>query len=239
MVEPIVEIADVSKVIRKQTIVDAVNLNVMPGQIVALCGANGAGKSTLIRMLVGILQPTRGEIRISGLTWKRNRRDYAGQIGYMPDDYRFANGLSARETLSFWAAMRGLPQTRADEVLAEVGLAEAGKKPVASFSKGMRQRVLFAQSLLARPPLLVLDEPTNGLDPYWMEAFVHLVKKAKANGSTVIFSTHQIQIAESLADRAVFMNQGRVILDESMEKIRQEQVGGGLHGVFAKVLGIR
>lgn len=239
MVESFVDISDVSKIIKKQTILDRIRLQVHSGEVVALCGANGAGKSTLIRMLVGILQPTQGTIRINGLEWRKHRREYAAQIGYMPDDYHFGNGLSAAETLYFWAALRGLPRARADEALAEVGLSEHGGKPVSAFSKGMRQRVLFAQALLANPPLIILDEPTNGLDPYWMDAFVQLVKRLKHAGRTVIFSTHQINIAEAVADRAVFMHQGRIVRNEPQEKIEERQESGGLHGVFSELLGIR
>lgn len=233
MAEPVVEFIRVKKTINKQTIVDEVSLTVQQGQIVALCGANGAGKSTILRMLVGIMQPTEGTIRVNGIEWPKNRQAYANQIGFMPDDYRFTNGLTAKETLLFWSSLRGLPQERADEALAEVGLAETGKKPVSSFSKGMRQRVLFAQAMLARPPVLVLDEPTNGLDPYWMESFVQLIRELKKTGHTVIFSTHQLHIAEVLADRIVFMNQGRFELDDFVEDMKNRLGTTGLHKAFS------
>ncbi len=237
-IEPIVEMIDVQKLLNKQTIVDSVNLSVKQGEVLALCGANGAGKSTLLRLLVGIMQPTKGTIRIKGMDWKSHRKEYAGLIGYMPDDYRFGNGLTARETLSFWASIRGLPVSRADEVLAEVGLADTGKKPVSSFSKGMRQRVLFAQAMLARPPVMVLDEPTNGLDPFWMSSFITLIHSLREQGHTIIFSTHQIQIAEALADHAVFMNLGRIEMDDTTENIRASYGSRGLHDAFAGLFGI-
>ncbi len=236
--DPIVEIIDVSKTIKRTVIVEEVSLRVQPGEVLALCGVNGAGKSTLLRMLVGIMQPTAGVIRVNGLDWRSNRRTYADQIGYMPDDYRFGNNLTARETLAFWASLRGLSNDRVDELLVDVGLAETGKKSVSSFSKGMRQRVLFAQALLAKPPLLVLDEPTNGLDPYWMESFVSLIRKVRAGGQTVIFSTHQLQMAEALADRIVLMNQGRVQLDDRADSIGGGLGGRGLQDAFAGMFGL-
>jgi len=235
---PIVEIADVSKTIKKTTIVQGINLQVQPGEVLALCGVNGAGKSTLLRMLVGIMQPTAGTIRVQGLEWKADRRAYANQLGFMPDDYRFGNSLTARETLAFWAALRDIPNERVEELLVEVGLADTGKKPVSSFSKGMRQRVLFAQALLAKPPLLVLDEPTNGLDPYWMESFVTLIRKVKEAGQTVIFSTHQLQIAEALAERVVFMSQGTIQIDDRTDHIRGGAGGSGLQDAFAGIFGL-
>lgn len=210
MAEPIVVVDRVTKIIRKQTIVREASLTAERGEVLALCGANGAGKSTLIRMIVGITQPTRGTVTVGGCQWKRQRRECARQIGYMPDDYRFGSRLSVRESLAFWAALRGVPKGRVDELLEAVGLAEASRKPASSLSKGMRQRLLFAQAMLARPPVLVLDEPTNGLDPYWLETFVRLIRAAKAEGRTVIFSTHQLEVAEALADRIVLMDRGAV-----------------------------
>jgi len=237
MAEPILEIVGVTKVIKNQTIADGIHLSANAGQIVALCGANGAGKSTLLRMIAGVLRPTRGTILVNGLEWSKSRRAYAEQIGYMPDDYRFNGRLTAAENLRFWAALKGLPKSRADEALAEVGLQDAAGKPVSAFSKGMRQRLLFAQAMLSRPPLLILDEPTNGMDPYWADAFVRLTEKVRDSGRTVIFSTHQIQIAETLADRVVFMNRGRVVLDGLAGEIRERE-DDGLQGVFARLLGI-
>ncbi|WP_052036309.1 ATP-binding cassette domain-containing protein [Tumebacillus flagellatus] len=136
---------------------------------------NGAGKSTLIKMVVGISRPTTGTIRVQGLEWRRNREEYARRIGFMPDDFQFSGGMSAWETLCFYSGLRGVGKQRAAEVMDIVGLTEAGQKQVSAFSKGMRQRLLLAQALLARPALLVLDEPTNGLDPYWMESLAGFV----------------------------------------------------------------
>jgi len=211
--EPVLLMEHVRKSMRRQEVIRDFNLRAEAGQVIALLGGNGAGKSTILRMIAGILHPDAGEIRVGGLRWKDNRLEYAGRIGYMPDDYRFPGGLTAMETMAFWAKLRGLPKSRAAEALAEAGLADTGKKPVASFSKGIRQRVLFAQALIARPPLVLLDEPTNGLDPYWMESFIRLVREAAERGQTVLFSTHQLEIAEAAADRIVFLRDGATMFD--------------------------
>ncbi|WP_152392690.1 ABC transporter ATP-binding protein [Paenibacillus guangzhouensis] len=228
----------VHKVFKGRTVIGKVQLDIGRGEAVALCGGNGAGKSTLLRMLAGILQPTSGTITVNGLSWQDDRRQYARQIGYMPDDYRFSAGLTAMETMLFWARLRGLGPTHAREALLEVGLSDTDSKPVASFSKGMRQRVLFAQALLAKPPLIVMDEPTNGLDPYWMSTFVNLVREAVAGGQTVLFSTHQLEIAEALANRIVFLRDGEVVLDENQADIRQKYGAVGLHEAFGGLFGI-
>lgn len=204
------EVEGVRKAYGKQAVLERIDLQLQPGQAMALCGGNGAGKSTLLRMIAGIEQPTSGSIRVDGLSWRGDRRRYAERIGYMPDDYRFGQGLSALETLSFWASLRKVGPSRIAELLDRVGLSDVKHKLVSSFSKGMRQRLLFAQALLARPSLLVLDEPTNGLDPYWMHSFVELVGMAKQEGVSVLFSTHQLDIADAAADRLAFLKEGRI-----------------------------
>jgi len=228
----------VHKVFNGKTVIGEVNLAAEAGEVVALCGGNGAGKSTLLRMLAGIIRPTSGQITIGGLRWENDRRRYARQLGYMPDDYRFSAGLTALETMLFWARLRGLGEARAREVLELVGLSDTGRKPVTSFSKGMRQRVLFAQALLAKPPLIVMDEPTNGLDPYWMGSFVQLVRQAAAGGQTILFSTHQLQIAEALADRIVFLRDGHVVLDGTKSEIREKYGASGLQEAYGAIFGL-
>ncbi|WP_223869908.1 ABC transporter ATP-binding protein [Paenibacillus sabuli] len=232
----LLRIADVTKRIGRQTIIGGLDLEAGRGQVIALCGGNGAGKSTILRMIAGILHPTSGTISIDGLAWAKQRRRYAAQVGYMPDDYRFGAGLTALETMTFWAKLKGLPRGRAEEALREVGLGETGRKPVSSFSKGMRQRVMLAQALLAHPPLLLMDEPTNGLDPYWLSTFGELVQRAAARGQTVFFSTHQLQLAERLAGRIVFLEGGEIRYDGSGEQIRAGLGADGAEAAFADLL---
>ncbi|TVX92447.1 ABC transporter ATP-binding protein [Paenibacillus agilis] len=228
----------VHKSIKCKPIIDEVHLQVNRGEVIALCGGNGAGKSTLLRMLAGILRPTSGTITVDGLRWKQDRRKYASLIGYMPDDYRFSAGLTAMETMLFWAKLRGLGKERTIEILSLVGLSDTGSKPVASFSKGMRQRMLFGQALLAEPPLIIMDEPTNGLDPYWMESFVTHVRQAAACGQTVFFSTHQLPIAEAVADRMIFLRDGQMVLDIMKSDIHQRFGVSGLQEAFNELFGI-
>nr|WP_306812696.1 ABC transporter ATP-binding protein [Paenibacillus soyae] len=223
---------------KRQTVIEGLRLNIRQGSIVALCGGNGAGKSTILKMIAGILQPDSGTITIGGVSWRGERRRYAELIGYMPDDFRFSPGLTAFETLSFWASLRGLPKSTAQEALERVGLADTGSKPVASFSKGMRQRVLFAQAILAKPPLVLMDEPTNGLDPYWIDTFVRQVKELSAAGQTVIFSTHQLQVAEALADHIALLRGGRIELEGDATEIRQRLGAAGLQAAFSEWFGI-
>ncbi|TBL81105.1 ABC transporter ATP-binding protein [Paenibacillus thalictri] len=239
MGEVVLAVHEVDKHIAKQKIIHSVSMEVREGQVLALCGGNGAGKSTMLRMIVGIAQPTGGTIEVGGLQWKKDRRGYAGSIGYMPDDYLFGHGLSAEETLSFWASLRKVSKMRVDETLRLVGLHDVRSKAVSSFSKGMRQRLLFAQALLSKPRLLVMDEPTNGLDPYWMESFAKLVLMAKREGHAIIFSTHQLQVAEAIADQVVFLKQGRIVEEGTVSVFRERYGDQGLQQAFHRLFGFQ
>ncbi|WP_138751410.1 ABC transporter ATP-binding protein [Paenibacillus sinopodophylli] len=238
MADSIVKLEGITKAIKKQIIIEDLHMQIEPGQIVALCGGNGAGKSTILRMIAGISQPDSGSITVGGLRWKEDRKRYAELIGYMPDDFRFSHGLTAYETLAFWAVLRGIGKERVKELLHVVGLEDTGNKAVSSFSKGMRQRVLFAQALLAKPPIILMDEPTNGLDPYWIESFVRMVKETAANGQTVIFSTHQLHIAEVLADRIALLRGGQIELEGSASAIRKQLGASGVQAAFAEWFGL-
>lgn len=239
MGEALLQLNDVTKRIGAREIIQSASLELHKGQVLALCGGNGAGKSTLLRMIAGILQPTGGDIVVNGYRWKQNRKACAEQIGYMPDDYLFGQGLSAEETLSFWASLRKVSKPRVQETLRLVGLYDVRFKSVSSFSKGMRQRLLFAQALLAEPPLLILDEPTNGLDPYWMESFVELVRRARRNGHAVIFSTHQLPAAEATADCVVFLKEGRMAEQGTIASFADRFGPDGLQGAFQALFGFR
>ncbi|MBB6673600.1 ABC transporter ATP-binding protein [Cohnella nanjingensis] len=233
MSEPLLCVSQLSKSIGRSTLLHPCSLEAARGEIVALCGGNGAGKSTLIRMIAGISQPTQGRVQIGGLSWAQHRAAYADSIGYMPDEFQFGSALTALETLRFYAALRRVPDDRVLELLDTVGLSEVRGRRVSTYSKGMRQRLLFAQAMLARPPLLLLDEPTNGLDPYWMEAFGRLIRQAAGEGQTVVFSTHQLNIAESYADRALFMASGHVRYAGDVGALKaQYRHDGGLYGAF-------
>ncbi|MFF2912133.1 ABC transporter ATP-binding protein [Paenibacillus sp. NPDC057934] len=237
MDEAMVRVTGLTKVIKKQSLVENIAFTLPAGSILALCGGNGAGKSTVLRMIAGILQPTSGDITVGGLRWHTERKQFAKKIGYMPDDYQFNQGLTAEEVLSFWAALRRVPRRRVTEVLTLVGLEEKRRSLVSTFSKGMRQRVLFAQALLGEPPLLIMDEPTNGLDPFWMNEFAGLLQNIREAGHTVIFSTHQLEIADRVADRILFLSGGRSVREGPTKDIREQH--GSLYEAFNYSLGLK
>ena len=170
-----------------QDAVADVSLHIREGEVYGLLGPNGAGKSTTLKMICGMLRPTAGEILFAGHAW---RREDLYAIGSLIEEAPLYPNLTARENLRVRTTLLGLPESRVDEVLAAVDLADTGKKRAGRFSMGMRQRLGLALALIARPRLLVLDEPTNGLDPIGIEELRDQIRGFAAAGTTVIVSSH-------------------------------------------------
>ncbi|HLQ83637.1 MAG TPA: ABC transporter ATP-binding protein [Pseudogracilibacillus sp.] len=226
-----VDIKQLSKKTRKKEILSPIDYQLESGKILALCGGNGAGKSTLIRLITGLIQSTTGEVSINGYTKRQAKSEFINQFGYMPDDFEFQKSMTAKETIQFYARLKKIGNSRINEVIKEVGLLDKLTEKVGTFSKGMNQRLLLAQSLLAKPKVLILDEPTNGLDPYWVRQFSKMMQRAKVNGQTVIFSTHDLHIAEEIADEVIFLKAGKVISEGSTKNYRDK----GLYETFQQL----
>ena len=227
----ILKINNVSKSVKKRQLLEPFSYELNKGKILALCGGNGAGKSTLIRMIVGLIQPTTGTITINGLQQKKERQLYTKQFGYMPDDFIFQKGMTAKETIQFYATIKNINQDTYEKVINEVGLFDKLQEQVGNFSKGMTQRLLLAQALLASPDILILDEPTNGLDPYWIDKLATIMLRAKEKGQTIIFSTHDLHVAEKVADEVLFLSDGKIISNGPIEQYKQ----AGLHTTFQQL----
>lgn len=205
------EIKSASKVFKKKIALHPFSLKVAAGECIAICGGNGAGKSTLLHILAGISSPGEGTIIIEDVDLLKNRKKYVSLIGYMPDEFYAQETLTVQEFLCFYGSFRNIPQTRTMEVIRILGLEEKKHEMVKHLSKGMRQRLLFGQAWAATPAVLILDEPTNGLDPYWIDVFITLLKDIKNSGSTIIFSTHMMDVASEVADRVLFMEDGKLV----------------------------
>lgn len=228
----LLHVENISKKFGQTEIVAPFSYELSSGKILALCGGNGAGKSTLIRMITGLLTPSSGNVRIAGANQKQNKRMFFNSIGYMPDDFNFQPSIRAEETIQFYADLKKISRSQVAEIIENVGLTEHMRKKMGTFSKGMKQRLLLAQALLAKPPLLILDEPTNGLDPHWIKQFENLMIRAREQGQTVVFSTHELHVAEQIANEVVFLNKGKVISKGSIEKYTDI----GLHETFQRLL---
>lgn len=196
-----------------QTAVADVSLRVPAGRVYGLLGPNGAGKSTTLKMLCDMLRPSSGQILFDGHPW---RRDDLYAIGSLIEEPPLYPNLTARENLRVRATLLGLPERRIDEVLAAVGLADTGRKRAGRFSMGMRQRLGLALALLARPRLLVLDEPTNGLDPLGIEELRGQIRALAAGGTTVLVSSHILSEVRLMADRVGIICAGRLAYEDDL-----------------------
>lgn len=229
-----IKIENLSKSIRKLKIVKPISYQLERGKILALCGGNGAGKSTLLRMITGLIQPTTGTVMINGFDQKEDEQQFLNTFGYMPDNFNFQPSMNGKETINFFAQLRKIEQDRVAKMIDRVGLTEHLTKRMATFSKGMQQRLLLAQAMLSSPDVLILDEPTNGLDPYWINELGVLLDEARQNDQTIIFSTHDLHIAETIADEVIFLNEGKVMSNGPVEKYKDVGLYKTFQNMFFK-----
>ncbi|AVP58348.1 ABC transporter ATP-binding protein [Pulveribacter suum] len=202
--------------------VDGVDLDVPAGEIFGLIGHNGAGKSTLFKMMLGLLAPTAGDIRVAGASITgRGARAARRQLGYLPENVVLYDNLDGLETLRFFARLKGAPLVQCPQMLERVGLAHAGKRPVREYSKGMRQRLGFAQALLGSPRVLFLDEPTNGLDPQAIRDFYATLRELQSGGVTVIITSHILAELQERVDRLAILAAGRLQAVGSVQELRE------------------
>ncbi|HLJ19794.1 MAG TPA: ABC transporter ATP-binding protein [Stellaceae bacterium] len=221
MTSPTVQIAGVSKRYGERYAVRALDLALEPGECVALVGHNGAGKSTLIKMMLGLTQPSEGGIAVlgedpSGPHASRLR----ASMGFLPENVAFAPAMTGREVLDFYARLRRLPVAANGALLERVGLGEAARRRVGTYSKGMRQRLGLAQALLGAPRVLLLDEPTSGLDPISRQSFYELVRELRETGATVLLSSHALSEIEDRTDRIAVMSHGRLVACGTLSELR-------------------
>jgi heme ABC exporter ATP-binding subunit CcmA len=191
------------------TAVDELSFEILPGEAVALWGPNGAGKTTIIRCLLGLLN-CEGELRINNFDAQKEGKKARAAVGYVPQELAFYDDLSARDTLHFYARLKGVANTRIETALAEVGLSAHGHKAVAALSGGMKQRLALAIALLANPPLLILDEPTSSLDTAARDEFAKLLLQQKIAGKTLLFTSHRLEEVELLATRVLVLEAGKL-----------------------------
>ncbi|ABK62171.1 MULTISPECIES: lantibiotic protection ABC transporter ATP-binding protein [Clostridium] len=222
MNEIILQTKRLCKTFKKQEAVKDVSISVQRNSIYGLLGPNGAGKSTLLKMIIGMLRPTSGEVLFDGHKW--SRKDL-GSIGSLIESAPLYENLTARENLKVRTTVLGLPDSRIDEVLSIVELEDTGKKRAGQFSMGMKQRLGIAIALLNNPNLLILDEPTNGLDPFGIQELRELIRSFPSKGITVILSSHILSEVEQIADHigiisgGVLGYEGELKRGEDLEKL--------------------
>ncbi len=222
MIENIIEIKDLCKSYKKQKVLKEISMNIPKNQVYGLLGANGAGKSTLLKMLSGLSRPTSGEILFEGHPWSRKDLKDIGALIETPPIYE---NLTAWENLKVKALLLGVSEERMQEVLEIVNLTDTGRKRAGAFSLGMKQRLGIALALLGNPRLLILDEPTNGLDPLGIQELRHLIRSFPEQGITVIVSSHILSEIRMTADHIGIISHGRlgyegaVTDDEDLEEL--------------------
>ena len=216
-----VDISGVSKHYGRVIAVNGVAICLNRGEIIALVGHNGAGKTTLIKLMLGLIRPTTGTVRVLGEDPARGNFAVRQRLGYLPESVSFHMALTGWETLAFYARMKRVDMASIDPLFERVGLApEAANRPVRTYSKGMRQRLGLAQALLGEPRILLLDEPTSGLDPALRRHFYNLIKDLREGGTTVLLSSHALTELEDRADRVVIINRGIKIADGTLDDLR-------------------
>lgn len=218
--EIVINIQDVSKHFREVKAVNHITLEVHKGMFLALLGPNGAGKTTLVEMIEGLQHPDTGEIKILGKTWHTAKNYLNHQIGISLQETRFIDKLTTAETLCLFASFYGLSRRRVEEVLQIVGLEEKRKAYTMNLSGGQRQRLALGIALLNQPPILLLDEPTTGLDPNSRrELWELLISLKKTHQTTLILTTHYMEEAAYLCDEIVIMDKGNILAKGTLGKL--------------------
>jgi len=219
----IVELSNVEKHYQNVHALKQLNLSLNQGEILGLFGHNGAGKTTTIKLILGLIKPSAGQVQVFG-------EDPAGdnayhlrrQLGFLQENVSFYQQLTGLEVVSYFAKLKGCDKKQCGELLEQVGLSHAAKRRVKTYSKGMRQRLGLAQALLGEPKLLLLDEPTVGLDPIATQDFYQSIAQLKAQGSTVILCSHMLAGVEKYIDRALILGQGKLLAEGSLKQLRQQ-----------------
>jgi Cu-processing system ATP-binding protein len=217
---PIVELAGLSKRFGRNTVLDRLDLAIPEGAVTAVVGPNAAGKTTLLKCLLGLVHPDEGVVRVEGLP-VAGRYDYRRTIGYMAQGAAFPENLSGREVLRLVSGLRGNPAAQDDELVHRFQLAPELEKPVRTLSGGTRQKLNAVIAFLFRPRLLILDEPTAGLDPVANGILKEKIRAAVAGGGSVMLTSHVMAEIEELADTVVFLVEGRVHFHGTLAALRE------------------
>ena len=219
----IIETHNLTKTYGSFTAVHRLNLHIKKGTVYGFLGPNGAGKSTTMKMFLGLTRPTAGGFLINGLQYPKDRMTILKNVGSLNEEPAFYGNLSGRENLEIIRRILKLPKNSVDDALELTGLTQFSNRPAKKYSLGMKQRLGLAGALLGRPPLLILDEPTNGLDPVGIHEIRSLIRSLPEKlGCTVLVSSHLLPEIELMADDVGILNRGRLLFEGSMEKLREE-----------------
>jgi len=219
----IVELQQVEKSYQGVNALHQLNLELKQGEVLGLFGHNGAGKTTTIKLILGLIAATAGQVRVFGEDPTQSEaRTLRRQLGFLQENVSFYDQLTGLEVLQYFARLKGISKQSCHALLEQVGLSQAGKRRVKTYSKGMRQRLGLAQALLGEPKLLLLDEPTVGLDPIATQDFYRRIEQLKEQGCTVILCSHVLPGVEKYIDRALILGRGKLLAEGSVNDLRQQ-----------------
>ncbi|MBR0972966.1 ABC transporter ATP-binding protein [Bradyrhizobium japonicum] len=227
----------------KTVVVDSIDFDIARGEVFGLLGPNGAGKTTTILMMLGLTEISSGEVSVLSFNPAREPLKVKRRVGYLPDSVGFYDQLTATENLAYTAKLMGLPRAervrRIEAALVRVGLADVASRRVATFSRGMRQRLGLAEIIVKRAEIAILDEPTSGLDPQATQEFLGLIGELKSEGITVLLSSHMLDQVQRICDRVALFQAGRIVLMGAVPELAVKVLGAGfVVEVEAEGLGI-
>jgi ABC-2 type transport system ATP-binding protein len=221
-------------------VVHNVNVIVRPGEVLGYLGPNGSGKTTTARMLSGLLDPSNGVIEYDGRDIRSDLLSFRKRLGYIPEEPFLYPFLSGREYLELVGRLRELPQRLLDEkidgFLRLFNLSGAGDQSIASYSKGMRQKIVISAALIHDPDVIIFDEPETGLDVATTLMLRHLVRTLASRGKAIMYSSHILEVVEKVCDRIMVLHKGKVVADDSIERLRSMASSSSLEGVFAQLV---
>lgn len=236
--EPIISIRNLSKQYGSKTVLNNINLEIFPGQIIGYIGPNGAGKSTTVKILTGIIQDYSGEVLVAGKNLREQVLAVKQMTGYIPELADMYDLLTPDEYLGFIGKLYHLPdaviEERAGKMLDSFGLLANRNQRMDSFSKGMRQKVLLTAGLLHNPSIVILDEPLSGLDANAVIMVKELLQVLKQEGKTIFYCSHMMDVVEKVSDRIVLIDQGNVIANGTIEELRKDS-NDSLEQIFSKL----
>ena len=233
-----IEIKNLTKKFGNTVVLDDLSLEVKRGEILGFLGPNGAGKSTTMKIITSFWSPTTGSVKVDGVDVVRNSSLTRSKIGYLPENVPLYDDMRVYEYLRFVAEVRGIKKDnimkRLKEVVEDCGLSSVVRKPIDELSKGYRQRVGLAQAIIHEPDILILDEPTTGLDPNQIAEIRELIKKI-GKEKTVIFSTHILSEVSATCDRAIIINKGKIVIEGTPDELAKK--AGGKEKIYVKIKG--
>ena len=246
MNSPLVSLVEAGKTYGQLDVLSSMTMSLNEGEVLGLFGHNGAGKTTMMKLILGVISPSKGIVTVMGMAPDSKEAWHCrSKVGYLPENVSFYEQLTGLEVLTYFAKLKGFSQKHAIDLLEQVGITYAMKRQVKTYSKGMRQRLGLAQAFIGEPKLLLLDEPTVGLDPIATGDFYKTVDQLKSNGSSVILCSHVLPGVEQHIDRAMILSSGKLLAMGTLSELRQQAAlpvvikplsfkKGGLNGAVAQ-----